>query len=135
MTGKTLATEVESGGGGGSGGGFGGTTLGSGAFGQVGTYRYHGATVAVKELKAGADVESIGALDLGTGRAPAATKGRCGGVLSLCRRAWPRAKVFFFSAHQSSLGQHNVLVAFVVWCCTVVRLYAYFEPPGHCPKV
>ena len=43
----------------GSGGGC-GTPLGSGTFGKVGTYRYHGATVAVKELKTGADKESIG---------------------------------------------------------------------------
>ena len=34
--------------------------IGSGHFGNVGTYRYHGAAVAVKVLKAGADAESIG---------------------------------------------------------------------------
>ena len=56
-TGRTLATEASAGGSGG-----GGAALGSGAFGKVGTYRYHGATVAVKELKAGVDAESIGAL-------------------------------------------------------------------------
>ena len=55
-SGRTLATEASSG-----GGVDGGAALGSGAFGKVGTYRYHGATVAVKELKAGADEESIGA--------------------------------------------------------------------------
>ena len=54
----TLATVVAGGGGGGGGGG--GATLGAGAFGKVGTYKYHGATVAVKELKAGANEESIG---------------------------------------------------------------------------
>ena len=53
---RTLATEARGGGAGGAGG--------SGAFGKVGTYRYHGATVAVKELKARADEESIGALIL-----------------------------------------------------------------------
>ena len=37
-----------------------GAALGSGAFGKVGAYRYHGAAVAVKELKTGADEESIG---------------------------------------------------------------------------
>ena len=57
-SGRTLAAEASSGGGGGAGD----TALGSGAFGKVGTYRYHGATVAVKELKAGADEDSIGAL-------------------------------------------------------------------------
>ena len=51
---RTLAAEASSGGGGGAG-------IGSGVFGKVGTYRYHGAVVAVKELKAGADEESIGA--------------------------------------------------------------------------
>ena len=56
-TGRTLAVEASS-----SGAGGGDVALGSGAFGKVGTYRYHGATVAVKELKAGADAESIGAL-------------------------------------------------------------------------
>ena len=56
-TGRTLAAEVSSGGGGGGVG----VALGSGVFGKVGTYRYHGAAVAVKELKAGADEESIGA--------------------------------------------------------------------------
>ena len=55
-SGLTLAT---GGGGGGSGGG--GATLGAGAFGKVGTYSRYGATVAVKELKAGADNDSIGA--------------------------------------------------------------------------
>ena len=54
-----LATEATSSGGAGSSSG---AALGSGAFGKVGTYRYHGATVAVKELKAGADEESIGAI-------------------------------------------------------------------------
>ena len=54
-TGRTLAAEVSSGGAGV------GVALGSGVFGKVGTYRYHGAAVAVKELKAGADEESIGA--------------------------------------------------------------------------
>ena len=49
--GATLADEVGSSGDG---------ALGSGAFGKVGTYRYHGAVVAVKQLKAGADEESIG---------------------------------------------------------------------------
>ena len=34
--------------------------LGRGAFGNVGAFRYHGASVAVKELQAGADEESIG---------------------------------------------------------------------------
>ena len=38
----------------------GGAALGSGTFGNVGTYRYHGALVAVKEVKAGADEDSIG---------------------------------------------------------------------------
>ena len=56
-TGRTLAAEVGSGGAGGGGD----AALGSGAFGKVGTYRFYGATVAVKELKAGADEESIGA--------------------------------------------------------------------------
>ena len=56
-SGRTLAVEASSGGGDSSSG----AALGSGAFGKVGTYRYHGATVAVKELKAGADEESIGA--------------------------------------------------------------------------
>ena len=54
-SGRTLAAGVSSGGASG-----GGSSLGSGAFGKVGTYRYHGASVAVKELKAGADEESIG---------------------------------------------------------------------------
>ena len=45
-----------------------GTPLGSGAFGKVDTYRYHGAALAVKELKAGADEESIGVCPAGTGR-------------------------------------------------------------------
>ena len=35
-------------------------SIGCGAFGSVVTYRYHGAAVAVKELKAGADGASIG---------------------------------------------------------------------------
>ena len=61
-TGRTLAAETSGGGGSSSG-----AALGSGAFGKVGTYRYHGATVAVKELKAGADEESIGALSVSTG--------------------------------------------------------------------
>ena len=52
----TLASAVEAGGGGGAG-----AALGSGAFGKVGIYRYHGAAVAVKELRASADEESIGA--------------------------------------------------------------------------
>ena len=39
-----------------------GAALGSGAFATITAYRYHGAPVAVKELKAGADEESIGAL-------------------------------------------------------------------------
>ena len=60
-----LATEATSSGGAGSSSG---AALGSGAFGKVGTYRYHGATVAVKELKAGADEESIGAFFLFGGR-------------------------------------------------------------------
>ena len=68
-TGRTLAAEAGSGGAGGSG-----AALGSGAFGKVGTYRYNGATVAVKELKAGADEESIGTSrffkPLATPRAP-----------------------------------------------------------------
>ena len=34
--------------------------LGSGAFGKVDSYRFHGALVAVKELKAGANEDSIG---------------------------------------------------------------------------
>ena len=55
-TGRTLAAEASSSGG--------GAALGSGVFGKVGTYRYNGAAVAVKELKAGADEESIGALPL-----------------------------------------------------------------------
>ena len=37
-----------------------GATLGSGAFGKVGTYLYNGAAVAVKELKVGVDEDSIG---------------------------------------------------------------------------
>ena len=36
------------------------TALGSGVFGNVSTYHYHGAAVAVKQLKAGVDEESIG---------------------------------------------------------------------------
>ena len=44
-----------------SSGNGGDAALGSGAFGKVGMYRYHGAAVAVKQLKAGADSESIGA--------------------------------------------------------------------------
>ena len=51
-SGGTLAAEASSGG---------GAALGSGAFGKVGTYCYHGALAAVKELKAGADEETIGA--------------------------------------------------------------------------
>ena len=54
-SGRTLAVGASS-----SGGGA-GAALGSGAFGKVGTYSYHGATVAVKELKAGADEDTIGA--------------------------------------------------------------------------
>ena len=53
-SGQTLATEASSG----------SAALGSGAFGKVGTYRYHGSAVAVKELKAGAKEESIGALSV-----------------------------------------------------------------------
>ena len=56
----TLASEGAIGGGGGRTSG--GVALGSGAFCKVGTYRYHGAAVSVKELKAGADEESIGEL-------------------------------------------------------------------------
>ena len=37
-----------------------GATLGDGVFGDVATYYYHGAAVAVKKVKAGADEESIG---------------------------------------------------------------------------
>ena len=40
--------------------------LGSGNFGKVRTYEYHGALVAVKELKAGADEESMGAYPVST---------------------------------------------------------------------
>ena len=36
------------------------TPLGAGVYGKVETYLYHGAPVAVKELKAGADEDSIG---------------------------------------------------------------------------
>ena len=46
--------------GGASSGGALAAALGSGAFGKVGTYRYHGAAVAVKELKTGVDSENIG---------------------------------------------------------------------------
>ena len=60
-SGLTLASEASSGISG--GGGDRGTALGSGAFGKVGTYRYHGAVVAVKELRAGVDEETIGAVD------------------------------------------------------------------------
>ena len=35
-------------------------SVGSGAFGKVGMFRYHGAAVAVKELKADANEDSIG---------------------------------------------------------------------------
>ena len=52
---------MEAGGGGGAG-----AALGSGAFGKVGTYRYHGAAVAVKELKTGADKASIGVFESAT---------------------------------------------------------------------
>ena len=38
-----------------------GAVIGAAAFGQVVVYDYHGAAVAVKELKAGADKASIGA--------------------------------------------------------------------------
>ena len=64
--GRTLAVEVS--GSAGAGAGSSDATLGSGAFGKVGTYRYHGAAVAVKELKPGADEDSIGALPLVWGR-------------------------------------------------------------------
>ena len=56
---RTLAAAVSNDSGGGGGGD---AALGSGAFGEVGAFRYHGAAVAVKELKAGADEVSIGAL-------------------------------------------------------------------------
>ena len=54
--GGTLASEAT------GGGSCSPSTLGSGAFGKVETYRYHGAAVAVKELKPGADEETIGGL-------------------------------------------------------------------------
>ena len=57
-SGRTLMDVVGSGSASGAG-----AALGSGAFGKVGTYRYHGAVVAVKELKAGADEDSIGEKD------------------------------------------------------------------------
>ena len=53
-SGRTLAVAV-------SGGDSSDTALGSGVFGKVCAYHYHGAGVAVKELKAGADEKSIGA--------------------------------------------------------------------------
>ena len=61
-SGRSLAVEALSGGSssGSGGGSAGGIILGSGAFGKVGKYRYSGAQVAVKELKAEADEESIG---------------------------------------------------------------------------
>ena len=37
-----------------------GATLGSGSFGHLFVYRHHGAEVAVKELRVGADESSIG---------------------------------------------------------------------------
>ena len=56
-SGRTLASDV-------GGGSSSGAALGSGAFGKVATYCYHGAAVAVKELKAGADEGTIGACPL-----------------------------------------------------------------------
>ena len=60
-SGRSLADVVRSGTAGAAGAGA-GTALGIGAFGKVVAYRYHGAAVAVKELQAGADEESIGML-------------------------------------------------------------------------
>ena len=60
----TVATEAGSRAFGRSSHGVAQPTLGSGQFGKVGTYLYHGATVAVKELKEGADGESIGAFPI-----------------------------------------------------------------------
>ena len=54
-----------------------GTALGSGAFGNVATYHYHGAAVAVKELKAGADRASIGKLLLVSRHRDVVPRGAC----------------------------------------------------------
>ena len=83
-SGKTLVAEIMS-----SSGEGDDATLGSGAFGKVRSYGYHGAAVAVKELKSSSpDAESIGTS--GTLRRRAISIRECGwyfvAVCGACRR-------------------------------------------------
>ena len=73
-------------------------TLGSGAFGKVDTYNYHGAVVAVKELKAGSEEESIGVCSFDCGNLPSVRLGRGLGdaAVSRCSKIAPLVASVFY---------------------------------------